>query len=322
MASSTTRTDNTKYRQLYIYTDSHHYGQNSFVGTGTKENIGEFLAKGAKPIIMLYQQRFLDDGDLVFNETDFRALVDLAVPFNYNGYVQIDWEGTYLEDLRNSPKNADYYVAVTQFLTALRIGKSMRPNAKWSYYSFPILRWWDLAGTSTDWNTATSEQKDWAIALAKQPEFDLYNECDYLSPSIYDHYNNEFSASDESWWADKNQKLIQLSVEMAKGRPVIPSISHRNYFDNSHPWILIPESEVVTDQIDLSFNYGATGVVWWSGDYFYYRNASEQNGTGFRSIAEFSDLTIDNLIEAQPYLEKLHRRYFSKFISVIKNVPL
>src|SRR5690606_35579062 len=93
-----------------------------------------------QPIIMIYQQSFVKDE--VVDKSMLNEIIQKLIPnINYNGYVVFDWEGTALSPFLNlkSGNNYNKYLKhySKEFLKVLKIARSLRPNAKFSFYKLP-----------------------------------------------------------------------------------------------------------------------------------------------------------------------------------------
>jgi len=215
------------------------------------------------------------------DEAAFRARIEKAIPnANASGIGALDWEGSAFSRLRSGdPGSDDYKAGLNQYIRAIQIAKSMRPNIKFGFYALPFI------------NRDADYQK-WNDAVAP-----LLQQCDVFFPSLYQYYPQSSRKGDKESDYVKNNLAECLRLASKYNKMVMPFIWHRLYPDNKeHGLTLISQSGfnkrvkyIVTTKYQ---GKGIDGMVWWSSDNYYYKqkNPTMQNeappGTDFKSYHE------------------------------------
>jgi len=198
------------------------------------------------------------------DETAFRARVNQAFPdANATGIGVLDWEGEAFNKLRLvDANNPDYQSALAQYIKALQIAKSMRPNMKWGYYALPF-------------GIRDANERQWNKTIAP-----LLQECDIFFPSLYQYYPQSSTTGDnESTYVTKYiTEMLRLGAKYNK--MVMPFVWHRIYINNKDKALtLIPLKDFEIRIIDImNVKYkgkGVDGMVWWSSDTFYYKQGND-----------------------------------------------
>ncbi|UCD76182.1 MAG: hypothetical protein JSV91_04515, partial [Phycisphaerales bacterium] len=160
---------------------------------------------GAKQGRLVYQVHADPNETGVLDLNRLRNRIENYVPADYTGFVCLDFENPYNDWLWKKPDDPKYIQAEQQLVGALRMVKSMRPNAKWTVWSQPLIR---------------LERGMYS------PPAELLAELDWLSPSIYDKFPD-----DEEPGIDEQREfintVIRLCREIAGDRPVLPYVWHR-----------------------------------------------------------------------------------------------
>lgn len=247
-------------------------------------NINDSAGLGGELSYIIYGQYVDPENDGMVNVNMLEQYIrgetphSTGIPSNFRGYVSIDIELPYLNWLRLSPSSSQFQQAQSQMILAVETAKRLRPNAKWGFYGLPTVNYWiDGAGGRYGWASAPQSVKDTYIAQMLAPTA-LYNKVDYLSPSIYDHYPSDTIpqniVEDNAWI----QNLTRASVRAANGKPVFSFISPR-FFNGSEPYSysLIPPNEFQQQQIGVSLQNGADGIIWWGADRHSFCSAFSSN---------------------------------------------
>lgn len=182
---------------------------------------------GVEPSLIMYQGRFDPD------ETGTWARPDLTdrwleehVREDYDGFLTLDWEDGVMPHLRAGPSDPEFESVVSEMVRLITYVKQARPHAKVGYYRIPPNEYW--------------RQDDvWREAVrATKPICDA---SDALFPSVYDH-----SPADPGRDHARYAALVQLSLELAEGKPVLLYTYHRYLDDHApHGYRLIDRDEYV-----------------------------------------------------------------------------
>ena len=215
------------------------------------------------------------------DEAAFRDRIEKAIPDpNATGIGALDWEGSAFSRLRTGdPGSDDYKAGLNQYIKAIQIAKSMRPNVKFGFYALPFI------------NRDADYQK-WNDAIAP-----LLQECDIFFPSLYQYYPQSSKTGGRESDYVKGNLTECLRLASKYNKMVMPFIWHRLYPDNKeHGLTLISQSGfnkrvkyIVTTQYQ---GKGIDGMVWWSSDNYYYsqKNPTMQHeapsGMDFKSYHE------------------------------------
>ncbi|MEK7390798.1 MAG: peptidoglycan-binding protein [Patescibacteria group bacterium] len=247
-------------------------------------NINDGEGLGGELSYIIYGQYVDPENDGTVNVNMIEQYIRGETPYstgilsNFRGYVSIDIELPYLNWLRLSPTSSQFQQAQSQMILAIETAKRLRPNAKWGFYGLPTVNYWiDGPGGRTGWASAPQSVKDTYITQMLAPTA-LYNKVDYLSPSIYDHYPSDTIpqniVEDNAWI----QNLTRASVRAANGKPVFTFISPR-FFNGSEPfsYSLVPPNEFQQQQIGVSLQNGADGIIWWGADRHSFCSAFSSN---------------------------------------------
>src|SRR5690606_11258798 len=99
------------------------------------------LSRVALGYPILVTQGFIDPhNDLKVNEDRLRLGISRLFPDDQmEGIGILDWEGEAFRILRAGKSHEKFQSVLSEFLKALRIAKSMRPNIQWGFYAVPII---------------------------------------------------------------------------------------------------------------------------------------------------------------------------------------
>lgn len=163
-------------------------------------------------------------------------------------------------------------MALRFYIETLRECKRLRPNAKWTYFNFPKLRYYCPEETPRgtigygDLTHRASHINDKCQAL--------YDEMDVVVPSIYpqqwtvigNNFRSDMPLARQN--RDRaNSEFIFTNVaearRLAKGKPVLPIISLRYYMQ--WPERLWLNDVNIRQAISVSQQAGAEGLILWEG---------------------------------------------------------
>ncbi len=162
--------------------------------------------------------------------------------------------------------------ALNFYIETIRECKRLRPNAKWTYFNFPKLRYFCPEETPRgtigygDLTHRASRINDKCQAL--------YDEMDLVVPSIYPQ---QWTVEGNNFRSDMplnrqnrdrgNAEFIRTNVaeaiRLAKGKPVMPIISLRYYMQ--WPERLWLNDINIRQAISVSQEAGAEGLILWEG---------------------------------------------------------
>jgi hypothetical protein len=197
------------------------------------------------------------------DETAFRGRIEKAFPDpNATGIGALDWEGSAFSRLRSGdPGSDDYRQGLNQYIRAIQIAKSMRPNVKFGFYALPFI---DRQPDYQKWNAAVGP---------------LLQECDVFFPSLYQYYPQSSKRGDKESTFVENNIMQVLKLAAQYNKMVMPFIWHRLYPDNKqHGLALVSETgfeQRVQDLVSTQYQgKGIDGIVWWASDNYYYKQNS------------------------------------------------
>jgi hypothetical protein len=176
----------------------------------------------------------------------------LEIPAEFDGYAVLDWEVPVFRWIKKGPGTPEFDRAVANMLEALRLARSLRPNAKWGYYGLPRKEYWAR-------NEAWREE-----SRALQP---LVAEVDALFPSVYDHYRDGIDRKTEKEHAYIRDN-VAMALEVADGKPVFAYVTHRYHGSNEKAGkdrIPLDELKGNVRAVFEAEHQGrkATGVIYW-----------------------------------------------------------
>src|SRR4051812_33187005 len=118
---------------------------------------------------------------------------------------------------------------IPEFVRAIQYAKTIRPNAKFGFYSLPITQLYDR---NQAW-------RDHEASLAP-----IYQASDCLFPSVYKFYPDNqplFGATEDHAYV---RESVKLALQLANGKPVYPYVWPRYHNSNQQlGYKLIPEAE-------------------------------------------------------------------------------
>lgn len=231
--------------------------------------ISRALSGGAVRCAILYQSTGETKGR--FDENKFRANVRRVVPDQPGALALLDFEGTWMKFLENDDVTSEEFRAgETAYLDLLRIAREERPGAKWSVYGVPAMRYFGAStrGTTIAWDKATDESRERGFRKGRRAQR-LIDACDWVAPTIYDPYLDSRNSTNRRAGQAHVYDKVALSVEMARGKPVLPLVWHRVHDTNKTDGLtLLSNEEFIDGQVRPALAAGAAGVVWWGADSF------------------------------------------------------
>jgi len=265
--------------------------------------ISRALSGGAVLCAILYQSTGETRGK--FDEKKFRANVRRVVPEQQGAMALLDFEGSWMKFLEDEDVTSEAFRAgEAAYLDLLRIAREERPRARWSVYGVPAMRYFGSStrGTTIAWDKATNESRERGFEKGRRAQR-LIDACDWVGPTIYDPYLDSRNPTNRRAGQAHVYDKVALSVEMAKGKPVMPLVWHRVHDTNKTDGLtLLSNEEFVDGQIRPALAAGAAGVVWWGSDSFSTRNGTLQE----RRITEFEGIREGDAEAMKLRLRELH----------------
>jgi hypothetical protein len=177
---------------------------------------------------------------------------------NKPGIGVLDWEGVPYNALRNKKNNvSDFQSSLSEYITALHIAKTTRPNIKWGYYGIPF-----AAFNNQDQLKNTNDQIDQVL-----------KECDVLCPSLYEPYPvSSIGKNADYSYVDGNVKLA-IQYGQKYNKQVLPFIWYRlNNIKLGYQLIPVNEfNQHIKSILGVKVNNkGIDGLIWWGADVYYY----------------------------------------------------
>jgi len=159
--------------------------------------------------------------------------------------------------------------ALRFYVETIRECKRLRPNAKWSYFNFPKLRY--MCDETPRGTIGYGDLTHHASAINDKMQ-ELFDEMDVIVPSIYpqkwtvegDNFV-DFLPQNKQNRSPGNEAFVSSMVaeamRLGQGKPVYPIVSMQYYFGiNPRPWL----NELnIRQAIEVSRNAGASGLILW-----------------------------------------------------------
>ncbi|CAH1400109.1 unnamed protein product [Nezara viridula] len=206
---------------------------------------------------------------------DFSRLIEKRRhPFWFSSMVEV--EATYRYELG----------ARVFLLDTLRLGKKLRPLAKWGYYGFPF------CFNYTPYNNRAA--CSYEVQLDNDNMYWLFSETTAYYPSLYLKYNDMYSTKRQRFIKGRLEEAMRVAQEV----PVYPYVWYK-YHDN-HQFIT---KEDMVNLLKIPKDYGCKGAVIWG--------ASRDVNSREKCIALQSYL--DEVIG--PAVKDLHEETFREGIS-------
>lgn len=191
------------------------------------------------------------------------GMLDFEVPFD-------DW----IDLPPNDPRHKQAIAELTQAVTSM---KRVFPGVKWTCYGIPRLSRWprDEDGLVKGWSEVSGSVRSREIGRRSRELADLVASMDWVSPSLYDVYENglftpnqcvTMRANEDLWRTD----IVRLSKDILRSRdrasvPVIPCVSPLfQPGGKATVQSVIAEPEFLQDQIAPAIAGGADGFALWS----------------------------------------------------------
>lgn len=197
---------------------------------------------------------------------------------NPTGWGMLDYEDPFdawLDLPVTDPRNRK---ASAEMVRAIKAVKAEFPNVKWTYYGQPRMARQFPSGKS--WVNGTAQERQAEIDRRIASLSDILREVDWISPSIYDVYENalfhgeerDFMLANETMWREQVVRLAR-TIRERTGRPQVPVIPTVNlfFFENGRGTNMapIPIEEVLQDQVDPALRGGVDAfAIWTSMDFF------------------------------------------------------
>lgn len=163
-------------------------------------------------------------------------------------------------------------MALRFYLETLRECKRLRPNAQWTYFNFPKLRYY--CAEETPRGTIGYGNLSHRASRINDKCQALYDEMDVVVPSIYpqnwtvegNNFRSDLPLNRQN--RDRgNYDFVYTNVaeakRLAKGKPVLPIISLRYYM--RMPELLWLNDVNIRQAISVSQEAGASGLILWEG---------------------------------------------------------
>ncbi|MDY7108023.1 MAG: hypothetical protein SYC29_05245, partial [Planctomycetota bacterium] len=273
------------------------------------------LQLGAERTVGFYQPGFVDRDR---GQIDFRRLerlIQQRIPDpDARLFAMLDIERPHLLWLREG-SGRNFARAQADLIAAVRLGKRLRPNVKWSLWGVPGLPRYprDARGKKQAWLDASRAVREAAIATARAPAA-LHAELDWFCPAVYDHGLNarhhEVVGQAHRAWA---RAVVRLADDIAGDRPVIAAVTHR-VFNDTEPYNLavLPAEELISDQIVIGAEEG-DGVIFWNGDHYYW---NEEQSLQEHQPAEFA--TVRTEADFWRHANRIHQRAIKAMVETVK----
>ena len=251
------------------------YGQKKmlFAEAYNSKDQAQFVKENKLEVaIIIYQQSFVKNN--MVDENMLRSIIKKLIPDDaFSGYVVFDWEGTALAPFYNKKTGSRYNAFLnhysTEFLKTLKIARSLRPNAQYSFYKIP-----GPSYKNPDIESVTAN----VMPVLKQ--------LDFLCPSIYAKKLVDKENISNNYYYEEN---IKFALKIAKkiNKPVFPFMWHRiSPGGAKFPNAIIPIAQFKQEIHDvLSYSYqgvSCSGIIWWNGEQNDYSLRKKQGVKGAR----------------------------------------
>ncbi|NNF44842.1 MAG: hypothetical protein HKN62_17695 [Phycisphaerales bacterium] len=254
----------------------HSFDGSMRAGTTNESVLLDAEARGAGRCIVITEPSFLVDG--VFDLDRLASHLDRVAPQDYDGYVMLDWESdNILNRLTDDADTIEYTTAVSALTNAILEARTLRPNAKWGYYSVPYVQYTfaDASGDWIRWHEAPLHHRQHQMMLSTQAT-ELLEAVDYYAPSIYDMWHSEDSPEIDTIGQQVFvREVVDHCVKHSRQIPVFPVVWHRVLSTSWHEDRgitlgnrnkLFGVPEWIEDQVAPALDVGADGIVWWGAD--------------------------------------------------------
>lgn len=201
------------------------------------------MQDGDGSIIWIYQPQIDPIPNTgTMNTAVLTEAIQRMVPVGFTGHVVFDAEHLWI----NTP--ADMIKTDSERGKCLDLLHALRPGAKGAFYGFPV---------------TTCNELDPAFHAAALASPITLAKSDWFCPSVYD---DTIGAADDLACVNK---AVTFALSIAKGKPVMPAVSHRTY----PGLVLIPDAELTAHVAEVfvpTVNTDkADGVCFWHSDVDY-----------------------------------------------------
>jgi hypothetical protein len=194
-----------------------------------------------------------------------------------SGWGMLDFEVPFDDWLDLPPEDPRHRQALSELTRAIESMKRLFPGVKWTCYGIPRLGRWprDVDGVVKGWSQVAPDVRVRELARRSRELASLVICLDWVSPSLYDVYENRLFDQDsaESMRANENlwrTDIVQMSKatlrENGRGSvPVIPCVSPLfQPGGKASVQAVIQPNEFRMDQLVPAINGGADGFAIWS----------------------------------------------------------
>jgi hypothetical protein len=194
-----------------------------------------------------------------------------------SGWGMLDFEVPFDDWLDLPPEDPRHSQALRELTSAIQSMKRLFPGVKWTCYGIPRLSRWprDVDGAVKGWSQVAPGVRVRELTRRSRELASLVTSFDWVSPSLYDVYENQLFDRDscETMRANENlwrTDIVQLSKAILRegGRssvPVIPCVSP--FFQpggKASIQAVIQPDEFRMDQLVPAISGGADGFAIWS----------------------------------------------------------
>ncbi len=276
----------TRKLEIYFLRDPDIKGQESFIN---ENNISEFN--------IIYQQFFVTNNKL--DERKLREQILKKFPSKHSsGFCVLDWEGDAIKNFREQTNKQKVDEYKKDFIRAIRLAKSLRPNVKWGFYHILSLTY---SGTIEKFRSQNSYLED------------LVKEQDFIAPSLY-VYNPEerYKKGNNNYMRNK---LLQ-ALEMGKkyNLPVYPFVWHRTPSKIKNAGNELIPLEYFKEAVNLINetrykDVRAKGIFWWHSESYSYRS---------RKQFSIASQEYRNIEDINSYQKNLFKKYYNSITEYIQ----
>ena len=236
-----------------------------FAGTWRPGLEAEFADAGANITYILMQNRIGAGGHV--DEALLRASLVKHIPEG-EVYACLDMEKEYLSAVMDNPVgSAAYEAGVDEYIKAMTIAREVRPKAKWTWWAFPWqIKWTHDTMKAFHVLTPQEYEREAAYVMRHTRLNDL---PDWFTPDGYDFWLHPPDTEEHRRIQQSSLKAkLDFTRRIAGDKPILVSTSHRRHV--SAGFDLHPIDDWRIDQVDVSLQNGADGVVWWGQDAWYF----------------------------------------------------
>lgn len=269
----------TEKLKLYFLKDADIKGQELFV---QQHNVAEFS--------IIYQQFFVTNNKL--DERKMKEQILKKFPSeNSSGFCVLDWEGDPIRNFKeqSNKQNVDTYKR--DFIKAIRLARSLRPNVKWAFYHILSLTY---SGRIENFRLKNNYLED------------VIKEQDFIAPSLYVYNPSEkYQKGNENYM--RNKLLQALEYGKKYNIPVYPFVWHRTPSKTKNAGNELIPIVYFQKAIQLinSTKYGdvkAKGIFWWHSESYSYRS---------RKQFPVANQEYRNINDVNSYQKKLFDSYYN-----------